>query len=265
MLKCLTIALVTQLAHVCKEVTASAKPVTPLTLPANLTVLETIITWSSLSDAFTDSCIIDYEVVSLLSGSVCPLRWLSQMVSRSICLILVVNLFESHPAHSPASFPFLQGCFGRAVFSGQANGSGQFVWKSLWLMDKEMLLQSCPAFQTRILNESIREIYFIRLTEGSCHHSGMSTILATGRIRTEGQKEQKRSIYTGQNGLSEVCFLSHMQGSHPKWYIHFILHDGSWTDIHLDAYLYQAMYWLCAESFRGSQDKVSGVASSCLG
>lgn len=209
MLKCLTIALVTQLAHVCKEVTASAKPVTPLTLPANLTFLETIITWSSLSDALTDSCVINYEVVSLLSGSVCPLGWLSQMVSRSICLILVVNLFESHPAHSPASFPFLQECFWRAVSSGQANGSGQFVQKSLWFTYKKMHLQSCLAFQTRILNESIREIYFIRLTEGSCHHSGMSTILAIGRIRTEGQKEQKESRYTGENGLSKVGFLCH--------------------------------------------------------
>lgn len=43
--------------------------VPPLTLPTNLTILETIITWSSLSDAFTDSCVTDYEVVSLLSES----------------------------------------------------------------------------------------------------------------------------------------------------------------------------------------------------
>lgn len=68
MLKCLTIALVTQLACVCEEVTASAKSVPPLTLPTSQTVLETIITRSSLSDAFADSRVIDYEVVSLLSG-----------------------------------------------------------------------------------------------------------------------------------------------------------------------------------------------------
>lgn len=43
--------------------------VPPPTPPTNLTILETIITWASLSDAFTDSCVMDYEVVSLLSGS----------------------------------------------------------------------------------------------------------------------------------------------------------------------------------------------------
>lgn len=151
MLKCLTIALVTQLAHVCEEVTASAKTVTPLTLPASLTVLEIIITWSSLSNAFTDSWVIEYEVVSLLSGSTCPLGWLSQTVSGGICLILIVNLFGSHSVHSPPCFPFLQESLWRAVFSGQASNSGQSVQKSLWLGWKGMLLQSHPAFQIKIL------------------------------------------------------------------------------------------------------------------
>lgn len=122
------------------------------------------------------------------------------MVSRSICLILVVILFESHPAHRPACVLFLQGCFWRAVSSGQANSS--CIENSMaWVGWHDFVIVLCLSYPGIKLTESNRERYFIRLTESVCW---MSTVLAIGRTRTEGQKERKGSRYTGENWVEKT-------------------------------------------------------------
>jgi len=68
-----------------------------------------------------------------------------------------------------------------------------------WVEGHPSVIILCLSHQGIKLTESSRERYFIRLTERSCHHFGMSTVLAMARTRTEEQKEGKGSRYTGEN------------------------------------------------------------------
>lgn len=64
-----------------------------------------------------------------------------------------------------------------------------------WVEGHAFVIMICLSHQDIKLTESNRERYFIRLIESSCHHFGMSTVLAIERTRTEGQKEGKGSRY----------------------------------------------------------------------